>query len=120
MALRFSILKPSYASITCFHHRSREGLYNPKQVQDDEQDDDNDQDMDPIAGFWEAGKNIPTKSTEQPEDQENDDDCPKHEISPFEKFVGATWSFDRATVDLTTEKDEDTGRDGEDRQKYPD
>ena len=39
-------------------------------------------------------------------------------FSLLNEGLEATWSFDRATVDLTTEKDEDTGRDGEDRQNY--
>jgi hypothetical protein len=33
-----------------------------EQVQDDEYDDNDDQDVDPIAGFWEASKYIPPKS----------------------------------------------------------
>jgi hypothetical protein len=75
--------------------------------------------VDPIAGFGEAMKYIPSKSAKQPQDQQNNDDSPQHEISPFETAVGkATWFVDRAAVDLTTQQDENAGRDGEDRQNY--
>jgi hypothetical protein len=39
--------------------------------------------MDPAASLREAGADIPAKSTEQPEDEQNYDDGPQHEISPF-------------------------------------
>jgi hypothetical protein len=60
-----------------------------EQVQDDEYDDNDDQDVDPIAGFGEAMKYIPSKSAKQPQDQQNNDDSPQHEISPFETAVGS-------------------------------
>jgi hypothetical protein len=43
-----------------------ERLYHVKQAKYDEYDGNYDQDMDPIAGLWEARAYIPTEKTEQP------------------------------------------------------
>jgi hypothetical protein len=40
--------------------------------------------MNPTACSREAGADVSTQKTEQPEDDENYDDSPQHEISPFE------------------------------------
>jgi hypothetical protein len=42
--------------------------------------------MNPTAGLREAWKYIAAKKAEKPQDQENYDDSPQHEISPFECF----------------------------------
>jgi hypothetical protein len=53
-------------------------------VQNDEYDHDNDQNVNPIAGAWESWAYVPTQEAEQPQDEQNHDDSPQHEISPFE------------------------------------
>lgn len=40
--------------------------------------------MDPTACPRKAWADVPTQKAEQPEDDENYDDCPKHEITPFD------------------------------------
>ena len=55
-----------------------------QKVQYDQYDDDHDQDVNPIAGAWEAWTYVSTQKAEQPQDKQNYDDCPQHEISPFE------------------------------------
>jgi hypothetical protein len=60
------------------------GLYHPKEVQYDEYDGDNDQSMNPTACFREAWTNVPAEKAEQPQDYQNHDDSPQHEISPFD------------------------------------
>ena len=57
---------------------------NPQQFKNDEDDGNNDQNMDPAACFREAWANASTQKAEQPQDDQNYDDSPQHEISPFE------------------------------------
>lgn len=40
--------------------------------------------MNPITGFWEPRADIPAESAERPQDYKNYNDCPQHDISPFE------------------------------------
>jgi hypothetical protein len=53
-------------------------------MQYDEDDGDHDQNVNPTAEAREAGTDIPTEKAEQPQDYQNYDDRPQHEISPFE------------------------------------
>jgi hypothetical protein len=55
-----------------------------QKVQNDEYDDDDDQNMNPTASLWESWTYVPTEKTEQPQDKQDHDDSPQHEISPFE------------------------------------
>jgi hypothetical protein len=61
-----------------------EGLHYPKQVQYDQYDGDDDQSMNPTAGLREPGTDVPAEKAEQPQDYQDYDDSPQHEISPFE------------------------------------
>lgn len=45
--------------------------------------------MDPTACFRKAWADVSTQKTEQPQDDENYDDSPEHEITPFD--VLAEW-----------------------------
>ena len=56
----------------------------PQEFQNDEDDSDNDQNMDPAACFRKACIDVSTQETEQPQDDENYDDSPQHEITPSE------------------------------------
>jgi hypothetical protein len=56
---------------------------NPEELQYNEYDDDNDQNMDPTACLREAWAYVSTEEAEQPQDEQNYDDSPQHEISPF-------------------------------------
>jgi hypothetical protein len=53
-------------------------------MQYNEDHDDDNQNMNPAAGLREAWTYISPEEAEQPQDQENYDDSPQHEISPFE------------------------------------
>jgi hypothetical protein len=53
-------------------------------MQYDEYDGDNDQDVNPTAEAREPWTYVPTQKAEQPQDEQNNDDSPQHEISPFE------------------------------------
>jgi hypothetical protein len=53
-------------------------------MQYDKYDDDYDQNVNPAAGSREAGTDVRTEKAEQPQDEQDDDDCPQHEISPLE------------------------------------
>jgi hypothetical protein len=53
-------------------------------MQYDEDDGDNDQNVNPTASLREARIYSPTEKAEQPQDYQNYDDRPQHEISPFE------------------------------------
>jgi hypothetical protein len=53
-------------------------------MQYEEDDGDNDQDVNPTADLREARKHAPTEKAEQPKYEQNYDDRPQHEISPFE------------------------------------
>jgi hypothetical protein len=55
-----------------------------QQVQNDEDDDNNEQGMDPISRARYARADVPAKSADQPQDDQNDDDGPQHMNSPFE------------------------------------
>ena len=55
-----------------------------QKVQYDQYDHDDDQNMDPTACFREAWTYVPTEKAEQPQDYQDYDDGPQHEISPFE------------------------------------
>jgi len=57
-------------------------------VQYDEYDGDNDQCMDPTAGLREAWADSATEKAEQPQDDQDYNDSPQHEVSPFEWFNG--------------------------------
>jgi len=59
-------------------------LYNPKKVQNDENDCNHQQSMYPITGLRDALTDVPAEKAEHPQDDKNDDDSPQHEISPFE------------------------------------
>jgi hypothetical protein len=53
--------------------------------------------MDPTACFRETWAYVSTQKAEQPQDQQNYNDSPQHEISPFERFAqydNHGWWFD--------------------------
>jgi len=58
-------------------------LSDPQHAQYDEYDGDNDQNMDPTACLREAGADVPAEKAKKPQDDQNYDDSPQHEISPF-------------------------------------
>lgn len=64
--------------------RRNADLYDPQQVQNDEDGGNNEQSMDPAACLRETWTDAPTEITEQPQNYQNYDDSPQHEISPFE------------------------------------
>jgi hypothetical protein len=74
--------------------------------------------VNPIARARESWTYVPTEKAEQPQDYQNYDNGPQHEISPFEgslkDLFGVTGSLDRAAVVLATQQDEDASRNGED------
>jgi hypothetical protein len=47
--------------------------------------------MDPTAGARQAWTDVPTEKSEQPQDEQNNDDSPQHEISPFDRSI--KWSI---------------------------
>jgi hypothetical protein len=51
-------------------------------LQYDQDQRDNDQGMNPIAGAREPRAHAPAEKSKQPQDNQNDDDGPQHEISP--------------------------------------
>jgi hypothetical protein len=55
-----------------------------QKAQNDENDGDNDQNVDPTACLRESWTYVPTEKAKQPQDEQNHDDSPQHEISPFE------------------------------------
>jgi hypothetical protein len=59
------------------------GLCDPKQMQYDEDHCDDNQNMDPTSESREAWADVPTEKAEQPQYDQNYDDSPQHEISPF-------------------------------------
>jgi hypothetical protein len=56
------------------------GLQHPKEVQYDEYDGDNDQNVYPISGARETWNDPPAEKAKQPQDEQNYDDGPQHEI----------------------------------------
>jgi hypothetical protein len=52
-------------------------------VQHDQYDGNNEQGMNPTTRLREAWTDAPTEKAEQPQDHENYDNSPQHEISPF-------------------------------------
>jgi hypothetical protein len=58
-------------------------LNNPQCVQNNEDERDDKQGVNPIACLWEAGADVSTEKAEQPQDDQNYNDSPQHEISPF-------------------------------------
>ena len=56
----------------------------PKKIQYDENDSDNEQSMDPTARFRKSWTDVFAKIAEEPQYNENNDDSPQHEISPYE------------------------------------
>jgi hypothetical protein len=85
-------------------------------VQNDEDDGNHDQDVNPIAGARESRTYIPAEKAEQPQDKQNHDDGPQHEVFPFDARLNATRLLDRVAVNLAAQQDEDAGRNGKDRQ----
>ena len=55
-----------------------------QKVQNNQYDCYNDQDVNPIAGTREARTDVPAEKAEQPQDEQDNNDSPQHEISPFE------------------------------------
>jgi hypothetical protein len=64
--------RPSYL------HRSAKCLHHPKKVQDDEDYNDYDQNVNPIARTRKAWTDILTEEAEQPQNYQNNNDCPQH------------------------------------------
>jgi hypothetical protein len=60
-------------------------------VQYDEYDSDDDQCMNPTACLRKTWTYIPTEKAEQPQNKQNYNNSPQHEISPFERLVKVTW-----------------------------
>jgi hypothetical protein len=58
------------------------GLNHSKQVQYDEDESNNEQGVNPAACLRDPLANVPAEKAEQPQNEQNDDDCPQHEISP--------------------------------------
>jgi hypothetical protein len=64
------------------------GLHHPKQVQDDQYNSNHEQGMDPIAGLRDSLADILAKKAQHPQNDQNYDDCPQHEISPLNDLFG--------------------------------
>jgi len=67
--------------LSCFQRSA--DLYDPQQVQDDEDDGNNEQGMDPTACLRETWAYASTEIAEKPQNYQNYNDSP-HKISPFE------------------------------------
>jgi hypothetical protein len=76
----------SIANSDDFIRRIASDLNYMKQVQNDQDDRNNDQGMDPTASLRDPWTDVRPKITEQPQDQQNDDDSPQHEISPYKRY----------------------------------
>jgi hypothetical protein len=63
-------------------------LYHPKEVQDDEDDSNNDQDVNPTANLRKVWADPAAEKAEQPQDNQDYDNGPQHDISPFECSSG--------------------------------
>jgi hypothetical protein len=57
-------------------------LYDPQQAQYDKYDGNNEQRMNPTACLGETWNYAPAEKAEQPQDHQNYDNSPQHEISP--------------------------------------
>jgi hypothetical protein len=77
-------------------YRSASRLHYPKEVQDDEDDGEDDQQMNPTAGFREAGADVSTEEAKQPEHNQDYDDSPQHGPSPFIWLSDSYTSVDQA------------------------
>jgi hypothetical protein len=66
--------------------QSARGLepHHSKEIQYNEYDGDDEQDVDHVAGLRETRADAPAEKAEQPQHDQNHDDSPQHEISPFE------------------------------------
>jgi hypothetical protein len=64
-------------------------LDNPQQTQNNEDHYNDNQNMNPAACLREAWTDVPTKKAEQPEDQQDHNDGPQHDISPFRAICAA-------------------------------
>jgi hypothetical protein len=76
-------------------------------LQYDQDERDNDQGMNPIAGAREPWAHVSAEKTKQPQDNQNYNDGPQHEISPSMDQMIASWLFDRAAVDVAAHVDKD-------------
>jgi len=63
--------------------QSPRGLQHPKEIQDEEYDSDDEQRMNKVASFGDCGTKSRTEKAEQPQHDQDHDDNPQHEISPF-------------------------------------
>jgi hypothetical protein len=68
--------------VACYFQRSAD-LHDPQQVQYDKYDGNYEQGMNPTACLREAWNYASTEKAEQPQDHQNYDNSPQHEISPF-------------------------------------
>ncbi len=59
-----------------------------QKVQNNQDHHDDDQYVHPIASARETRTDISAESAEQPQDKQDYDDCPQHEISPFRLSIG--------------------------------
>ena len=61
-----------------------DGLRYTKQAQYDEDHDNNDQNVNPIPSLGESWAYISSQEAEQPQDEQNYDNGPQHQVSPLE------------------------------------
>jgi hypothetical protein len=61
-----------------------------KQVQNDQDHSDDDQNVNPGTKVWQGWNYDRAKKAQQPQDNQNHDDYPQHEVSPFEWSLGTT------------------------------
>jgi hypothetical protein len=62
-------------------------IYDPQESQNDEDDGNHQQGMNPTTGLREARADVSTEKAKQPEDEQDNNNGPQHEISPFQQFV---------------------------------
>jgi hypothetical protein len=77
-------------------------------VQYDEDDGNHDQNVNPIAGLREAWTDSSTEKAEQPQDEQDYDDGPQHDVSPFERPIGCCRLPDRVTADQKVQQVENS------------
>jgi hypothetical protein len=90
----------TYPAASPFSNEALE-VYQPKKLQDDEDDGDNDQNVYPTADFREPRADAPAEEAEQPENNEHDDDGPQHGVPPLEYLDGRHRAFQPDGTDVT-------------------
>jgi hypothetical protein len=57
-------------------------LQNSQHIQNDKDERDDEQCMDEVTGFGNTRTDVAAQKAEQPQDEQNDNNSPQHEISP--------------------------------------